>query len=208
MFQLSGKKISLDVDLTVGAGDDAITYPAGSLRNAELRAGLGIVEVADPVRPDERLFFVTENEDGSFAATPRPRDQVTAPVWERIKAMREQVKEGGVMAGGKWFHTDAASRIQHLGLLRLADATRTAGGVDATALTNPANGAVIEWKTMDGTMVPMTCKLAEDVFAADAVLDFTAHAAAEAHKAAMELSENPFDYDFSTGWPGVYVPAP
>lgn len=205
MFQLNGKKISVDRDLTIGEGDAAITYPAASLKNAELRAELGITEMPDPVRPDERLYFVTENDDGSFTATPRPVEQITGPVWELIKAKREQVKEGGVQVGPQWYHTDTESRIQHLGLLRLADATRAAGGTDTTTLKNPADGKVIEWKTMGGTVVSMTCKLAEDIFAADAILDFAAHAAAETHKVAMAAVENPFDYDFSMGWPQTYA---
>jgi len=59
MFKFEGKKISLYRDLTVGEGDDAITYPAASLQNEEVRDSIGIVYEADPVRPDDRLFFVT-----------------------------------------------------------------------------------------------------------------------------------------------------
>lgn len=204
MFQLNGKKISIDIDLTIGEGDAAITYPAGSLKSAELRASLGIVEVPDPVRPDERLFFVTENEDGSFNAEPRPRDQVTAPVWERIKARRDQAKAGGVKVGTKWYHTDTESRIQHLGLLKKAEAARATGGGDSTRLQ--ALGQDIRWKTMDGTFIFLTVKHAEDVFSAVTDLDAASFAAAETHKAAMNAAENPFEYDFSAGWPASYAP--
>lgn len=206
MFKLNGKKINLNVDLTVGEGEAAITYPSGSLKaSPELRAELGITEEPDPIRPDDRLFYVSENEDGTYTAIPRPVEQTTGPVWDAIKAKRDQVKTGGVKVGTKWYHTDAESRIQHLGLLRLADATVAAGGTDTTTLKNPADGKVIKWKTMSGDLVSVTCKMANDLFAADAILDFSAHAAAETHKAAMEASTNPFEYDFSANWPQVYT---
>lgn len=191
MFKLNGKKISIDRDLVIGAGDKAITYPAASLQNAELRTELGIVEVPDPVRPDERLYFVTENEDGTYEATPRPRDQVTGPVWNRLQAQREYIKAGGVQVAGKWFHTDDASRIQQIGM----------------AMMGASIPPGLQWKTMDGTFVAMTPELASQVFQAVAALDIAAFAAAEAHRTAMEASENPFEYDYSAGWPITFVDA-
>lgn len=202
MFQLNGKKIGIDRDLTiereitVGNGDeqksysDQVTYPAGSLQNSTLRDELGIVEVPDLVRPDDRLYFVVENEDGSYTTSPRPRDQVTAPVWESIKARREQIKSSGVKVGEKWFHTDDASRIQQIGLVMMGSAI-------------PAN---LQWKTMDGSFVTMTQALATQVFHAVAGLDMQAFAAAETHREAMLATENPFEYDFSAGWPASYTP--
>lgn len=68
MFQLDGKKIRIDLDLTVGEGVDAITYPAASLQNAATRTSIGIVEVTDPVRPDDRRYWVSVNEDGSYTS--------------------------------------------------------------------------------------------------------------------------------------------
>jgi len=189
MFLLNGKKISIDADLTVGEGDDAITYPAASLKSAELRAELGIVEVPDPVRPDERLYFVTENEDGTYDAIPRPRDQVTEPVWNKIQARREYVKAGGVQVAGKWFHTDDASRIQQIGM----------------AMMGASIPPGLQWKTMDGTFVTMTPELASQVFQAVAALDIASFAAAEAHRTAMKESENPFEYDYSAGWPITFA---
>lgn len=204
MFKLNGKKISLDRDLTIGEGDAAITYPAGSLKNADLLAELGIVEVPDPVRPDDRLYFVTENEDGSFSTEPRPVDQVMAPVWDQIKARRDNVKAGGVLVAGKWFHTDSDSRTQHLGLKDEARDVLAAGGSMDSQLI--IDGAPVAWKTMDGTFIPVTAQLAFDIVAAAKVLDKRAFATAETHRAALAAVENPFEYDFSTGWPASYTP--
>lgn len=204
MFKLNGQPVNINLDLTIGDGDDAITYPAASLQDAALRAELGIVEVPDPVRPDDRLFFVTENKDGSFNVTPRQVDQVMAPVWDRIKARRDQAKTGGVKVGTKWYHTDTESRIQHLGLLEKAKAARAAGGGDTTRLQ--ALGQDIRWKTMDGSFIYLTAKHAEDIFSAVTDLDAASFAVAEGHRAAAAAAENPFEYDFSTGWPASYEP--
>lgn len=185
MYLFDGKRLNIHQDITVGSGAEAITYPAGSLQNAGLRAELGIITEPDPVRPDDRLFIVKEHDDGSFSTQPRPRDQVTAQVWELIKSKREQVKAGGVKVGNKWFHTDDASRIQQIGLAMMGAAI-------------PAN---LQWKTMDGSFTIMTQTLAGQVFQAVADLDMRAFASAEAHREAMLAAENPFEYDFSAGWP-------
>jgi hypothetical protein len=55
---------------------------------------------------------------------------------------------------------------------------------------------------MDGTFVNMTPTLAQQIFNATAVSDTSIFAAAEVHKANMLASDDPQNYDFSTGWPG------
>lgn len=189
MFKFEGKKISIESDLTVGEGDDAITYPAASLQNEDVRDSIGIVYEADPVRPDDRLFLVTENPDGSYSTEPRPKDQTTAPVWGQIKDKRDSVKAGGILVEGKWFHTDDASRIQHMALTMM--------GVGI-----PAN---LQWKTMDGTFIIMSQALAGKIFQAAASMDMQALSAAETHRAALLAAANAFEYDFSAGWPQTYA---
>lgn len=204
MFKLNGKKISLDVDLTVGEGDAAITYPSGSLKaSPELRAELGIVEELDPVRPDDRLFYVTENEDGTFTATPKDKSVVTPPVWLQIKAKRDELKSGGVKVGTKWYHSDTDSRIQFIGLKDAARDLLAAGQPDSTRLQKL--GQDVKWKTMDGSFIFLTVKHAFDIVAAIGDLDAKAFAVAATHRAAMEAVANPFEYDFSASWPQVYA---
>ena len=128
--------------------------------------------------------------------------QIKAAKWEAIKAKRDAIKAGGVQVGTKWYHTDADSRIQYLGLIEKAKAARGAGGDDATRLQ--ALGQDIRWKTMDGSLVDMTVGLAEAIFAAVADLDAAAFPVAEQHRAAMESSDDPASYDFSTGWPPTF----
>lgn len=59
MFLLNGKPIPLDTAFTVGEGDQAIQLPANWLRLSSPldRDALGIMEVPDPVRADDRLYW-------------------------------------------------------------------------------------------------------------------------------------------------------
>jgi hypothetical protein len=127
-------------------------------------------------------------------------------MWEYIKAERERRKTGGVkvnIAGvGKWFHTDNDSRIQQLGLKDRARDLLGAGG----AMTDNIFilGQQVNWKTMDGSFVPITAQATFDIVSAVGDLDAVQHATAEAHKAAMEASADPASYDYSTGWQAIF----
>lgn len=144
-----------------------------------------------------------EITDAEAAALKMPTvDQTKGFKWDAIKAKRDAIKAGGVKVGTKWYHTDTESRIQHLGLMEKARATRAAGGTDATRLQ--ALGQEIKWKTMDGSFIYLTVKHAEDIFAAVTDLDAAAFAVAETHRAAMDASADPATYDFSVGWPATF----
>ena len=109
-------------------------------------------------------------------------------VWSKIKFERERRQALGVLADGKWFNSDANSRIQQLGLLMMG--------------ANIPSG--LQWKTMDNSFITMTPALAEQIFQATAYSDVLIFTAAEQHKAAMEASASPLLYDFSGGWPVSY----
>ena len=74
MFLLNNIKVNQDIQRTIGD----VQYPAGWFSNADERAKVGMIEVADPVRPDDNLFTVVENPDGSYTATPRSADDIAA----------------------------------------------------------------------------------------------------------------------------------
>jgi hypothetical protein len=118
-----------------------------------------------------------------------PLAEIKAAKWEAIKAERERrTLTGGYQAGGKWFHSDIISRNQQLGL-------------------NEINGSIppgIMWSTMDGSSIEMTWALAQQILAAALQSDRAIFDAARAHKATMEASADPANYDFSGGWPPVY----
>ena len=114
--------------------------------------------------------------------------QSRAQVWERIKAHRDAVKSQGVQVAGKWYHSDADSRIQQLALVMMG-----------------ASVPPVAWKTMDGTFVTMSQALAGQIFQATATRDMAVFSAAEQHRAAVNASTAPAAYDFSAGWPAGFV---
>lgn len=120
-------------------------------------------------------------------------------VWQSIKSERELRKDGGAKVGGYWFHSDEASRIQHLGLTIAGIKALQEGGTLETVLSPTP------WKTMSGEKVLMTVAMAFSVFQAGFVLDGTLYAVAEEHKAALVASSAPASYDFSSGWPERYA---
>lgn len=122
--------------------------------------------------------------------------------WESIKAERYRRKAGGFKVGMSWFHSDADSRIQHLGLKEKARDLLAAGGAMTDSLT--ILGQPVRWKTMDGSFATITAQLAFDIVAAAGDLDARLFAVAETHRAAMEASADPASYDYSGGWPKIY----
>ena len=110
-------------------------------------------------------------------------------MWDAIKAERDsRTENGGYLVGAKWFHSDQKSRSQQLGLVLLGT------GIPAG----------LQWKTMDGSFVPMTPTLAGQILVTAASSDQAIFAVAETHKAAMESCANPVSYDYRVGWPKGY----
>lgn len=122
--------------------------------------------------------------------------------WDAIKAERDRRKAGGFKVGTLWFHSDADSRIQHLGLKDKARDLIAAGGAMTDNLT--ILGQPVRWKTMDGSFANVTAQLAFDIVAAAGDLDARLFAVAETHRAAMEAAADPAAYDFSAGWPETF----
>lgn len=145
--------------------------------------------------------------DGRIVVIPKPAPtlaQLKAEAWDAIKAERDRRKSGGVKVGAKWFHTDDGSKTQHLANKDTARDQLAAGGQMGDFLLDPATGAKIPWKTMDGTFIPLTVQLTFDIVKAAKSGEFAIFAAAETHRAAMEASADPASYDYSGGWPKVY----
>lgn len=158
--------------------------------NTEQLASYGVTLHPDPEqqpRPDDRYYFVTDNGDGTFTATRKSAEQITAPIWQQIKAERDRRKSAGVLVSGKWFHTDPDSRIQQLGLVMMG-----------------ASVPSVPWKTMDGSFTPMSQSLATAIFQAVAGLDMALFAKAEEHRTAMLAAELPEQYEWRTGWPAAF----
>lgn len=87
MFIRDNKRINIHAGITV----NGIQYPAGSMWDADLRDRLGISEVEDPVRGDERYYINQEVDEAPWLiVTPRPLEDVKAMVLAAINAECEQ----------------------------------------------------------------------------------------------------------------------
>jgi hypothetical protein len=115
-------------------------------------------------------------------------EEIKQEKWQQIKAKRDFLTmNGGYLIAGKWFHSDEKSRIQQLGLLQ--------GPIPSG----------LYWKTMDGSFQLMTTEIAQAILSAAIAQDKNLYTIAEIHKAAMENSSEPENYDFSSGWPNLFV---
>ena len=72
MFLLNNIKFDQYKQRTIGDTQD----PPDWFLNPLERAKIGVIEVPDPVRPDDNLFTSVENPDGSWTATPRTVDDL------------------------------------------------------------------------------------------------------------------------------------
>lgn len=195
MFKLNGKTIRIDQDLVIGEGDDAITHPADNLQDAAYRAALGIEDVPDPLRADDRFYF---NGD---VATPRPLSDVLGVLWEQIKLHRDNLQVAGCKVGGDWFHNDVKSRTQWERM-----ANRSAGmAADEQYLIG---GQPVPWKTISGTFVVLTASKIREVVDAFETNEAAIFAKAEQHKtllAAKTTVEAMIAYNWRAGWPDSYI---
>ena len=78
MYILDGKVLPLGVAFT----HDDIQYPDNwlQLSTEEDRTAIGITEVPDQSRPDDRFYWVTQNPDGSYTAVPKDLADLK-PAW-------------------------------------------------------------------------------------------------------------------------------
>lgn len=75
-YILDGKQLLLDIAFE----HDGVQYPANWLRlsTQEERDAIGITEVVEQPRPDDRFYWVTQNADGSWTAIPKDLDGLKA----------------------------------------------------------------------------------------------------------------------------------
>lgn len=195
MFLMNGKEIKKTATLINEKGDQ---FPpiAWMSRMEEL----GIIEVEDPIRPDDRVFYVTKNDDGSYKTILKPKDELNKKVWEKIKGKRDFHEfSGGVKVGDNWFHNDVTSKQKW-------DAMALKAYMDNSLNDDPYQilGQQVIWKTMSGSFVPVTADLISSVKRKFEEHVATVYVVAEQHKTAMLLLENPFEYDYLSGWPQTY----
>lgn len=127
-------------------------------------------------------------------------ESAKSAMWDKIQIERTRRIEGGypVVFGGKtwWMHSDAMSLLQQSNLVSAAQLTAMQGG-DMTA-------EIAKWKTMTGEFVSMTGNFALAMFAAGMAQQGAIFQQAEIHKAKMSALDEPWNYDYSAGWPKIY----
>ena len=84
MFLLNNIKVSEGAQRTIGDTQ----YPPLWFNDPLERAKVGMIEVPDPVRPDDNLFTSVENPDGSWTATPRTVDDLAVRLAQQAVAVR------------------------------------------------------------------------------------------------------------------------
>ena len=123
-----------------------------------------------------------------------------AAMWDKIQIERTRRIEGGYpcIFGGKtyWFHSDAMSLLQQSNLVSAAQLTLMQGKDMAAVM--------VQWKTRSGEFVGMSGNLALAMFAAGMEQQKAIFTAAETHKAKMSALAEPWNYDYSAGWPKIY----
>lgn len=116
-----------------------------------------------------------------------------AMVRERINALRDSKSAGGVYVEplGKWFDSDDKAQKKLLGL----KATMDLIGTEMT----------VDWTCADNTDFEGFGKAhLTAVIAAILQAENQNHTVARQHKANLEQSENPLEYDYSAGWTKTY----
>lgn len=132
----------------------------------------------------------------SCAVISRSLADMKIEMWRKIHDERERRSAtGGFYVAPYWFHSDDRSRGLYLGAI----ATIQKNSLADNYILNPA------WKTMGGVKTPMTAGMMWQILSASFANEAALHANAESHKAAMEASQDPLSYDYSTGWPVMFA---
>lgn len=108
--------------------------------------------------------------------------------WNQIKLKRDFVQSGGVFVNDKWFHSDISSRVK-INFILSSESVEEG----------------LQWKTMDGSFVPMTLDLAKQIVSAINSLDSDSFLVSQKHKQSMLSSSDPDNYDYSSEWPSTFM---
>ena len=116
MFTLNDKPLAADTAFQ----HDGISYPANWLRlaTAAERKEIGITEVAEQTRPDDRYYWVSQNADGTFASTPKELSDLKSVAIGQIKTAA-----GALLAATDWMVTRAAEGVKPVNSVTLLHRT-------------------------------------------------------------------------------------
>jgi len=167
-----------------------------------LVAGVLIGDVAGVSAPDDVQIGWAYDGVKFTAPAAASLDEIRARKWEAIKAQRDRRKASGVAVSDQWFHSDADSRIQWLGIKDTARDLLAAGKAGTEPV--PVLGQPLQWKTLGGEFVAVTVQMALDVVTATKELDARLFAIAEQKRLEVEASADPASYDTAAGWPATF----
>ena len=119
MFLLNGKALAIDTPFEY----EGVRYPANWLRLSTLeeKEAIGITEVVEEARPDDRFYWVTDNGDGTYTATPKDLEDLKSQIVTQVKAIAGTMlaqsdwkiirqAEGGTAADAETLYTRSAIR--------------------------------------------------------------------------------------------------
>lgn len=115
-------------------------------------------------------------------------------IWELIKAKRTKVNAGGIFVAGEWYHTDAETLAQY----SIMYAAIAVNSLPENYVFSP------KWKTMQKNFRPMTVRLLRGIVNIGMLVAAANFTNAERHRYLLLTSDNPSQYDYSTGWTKVY----
>lgn len=117
----------------------------------------------------------------------RSIDEIRDSAWKSIKEMRSRTLTSDVFVKsvGKFFPTDSQSLVRYNNIGNMISL---------------GNYIPIQWKVSDNTWVDLTEDVYLDLQRAIVERDNYVFQLAEEHKSKMLESDNPEEYDYSTGW--------
>jgi hypothetical protein len=175
MFTLNGKRINIEAQITI----EDVTY--SNLRDPEIRDQLGVVEIPDPIREDERYYFVQEIDEAPYVInTPRPLDGIRAQLREKVNAKRSEVETGGFYFVGRKFQSDQRSFNRIQAVAQIAQ--------DALARQLPFTP--VDWVAADNVPVYLEAQDVIDLFSALVKHGRDTYLAASAIKRELDEAED------------------
>ncbi|REE92635.1 phage tail protein [Cupriavidus plantarum] len=167
--------------------------------------GITPFDIGATETPRPSAFHVWK--DGAWSDDPEKHaeilEQVREARWAAIKAERDRLKSSGARVGAHWFHSDADSRIQWLGIKDTARDLLAAGKGGDEPIS--VLGQDLQWKTLAGDFVNVTVQMALDVVTATKELDARLFAVAEQKRREIALSPDPVNYNVLAGWPASFA---
>lgn len=145
MFMLNSQPLVLDTSFTVGEGDAAIHYPSNWLRlaSAEERAAIGITEVPDTGRADDRFYWngdINQPKDLTVLKAMMHREMSAAAYSLLFPTDYKLVRkvETGLEVDSDTINYRAAVRDAHQANVDAVDACTTVAELAALARTWPS----------------------------------------------------------------------